>query len=183
MVRNTFAQKDINHLFVENEQYSDLFVLCGEIDGKVMKSSIDIIENKLLFLNTPRATISKAKMLCVEIIQNISKHKKIDGTLVPYFIVTLGLSGFKLKSGNSISKNDYSFLKSNLSYYDTLSNEEVRNVYLKKLEEGMLSIDGNAGLGILTIVTKSHKKSEFVFSQISEDEYHFGIEVNLTYKY
>lgn len=88
--------------------------------------------------------------------------------------------GIKLVSGNSVSVSDYHFLNESLSRYNLLTIEELKKLYIERLSEGEVSDEGNAGLGILTIMSRSNKNSTHKLDLISENEYHFGLEVKIS---
>lgn len=180
MIENKFAYESIKTVIDKDAPYNDLFILYGQIEQDMVSSSISIIEKKLQKLQISKSLISKAKMLSVEIIQNIFKHQHNAPTLEPYFYMAVCGDGIKLVSGNSISVNDYHFLNDSLSKYNLLTLEELKMLYIEKLSEGEVSADGNAGLGILTIMSRSNKKSTHSLDQISDSEYHFGLEVNIS---
>lgn len=179
MIENKFAYDSIKTVIDKEAPYNDLFILYGQIEQDMVGASISIIEKKLQKLSVSKSLISKTKMLSVEIIQNIFKHQHYAPTLKPYFYMAICGDGIKLVSGNSISVNDYHFLNESLSRYNLLTIEELKKLYIERLSEGEVSEDGNAGLGILTILSRSNKNSTHSLDLISEDEYHFGLEVNI----
>ncbi len=182
MIENKFAYESIKSVIDKGEPYNDLFILYGHIEQSMVNSSIGIIEKKLQKHSVSKTLISKAKMLSVEIIQNILKHQHLNATLNPYFYISICGDGLKLVSGNSIAVNDYHFLNESLAKYKLLTIEELKKLYIQKLSEGEISDNGNAGLGILTIMSRSNKNSVHTLNKLSDDEYHFGIEVNLSLK-
>lgn len=179
MLTNKFTTDRLRYTLEEPTSYTDLFVLCGEFNTVMMSNSIDIIEQKLEQLHASRTAISKTKLLCVEIIQNIIRHQKKHTLMRPYFLISMTEEGLRMKSGNSVSAKDFDLLQKSLSSYETLTREALKEIYVRKLAEGELTPEGGAGLGILTIFIRSDKQTQFELHKVSENEYHFCIEVDL----
>lgn len=182
MIENKFAYGSIKDVIDKGEPFNDLFIVYGHIEQSMVNSSINIIEDKLQNLKITKSLISKTKMLSVEIIQNIFKHQHLNPTIDPYFYMAICNDGIKLASGNSITISDYYFLNDSLKKYDLLSIEELKELYINKLSQGEITENGNAGLGILTIMSRSNKQSTHSLDKVSEDEYHFGLEVSISTK-
>jgi hypothetical protein len=179
MISNKFSSDRLRETLEEPASYTDLFVLCGEFNTLMMSNSIDIIEQKLEQLHAPRTTISKTKLLSVEIIQNIIRHQKKHAQMRPYFLVSMTEEGLRMKSGNSVSAADFDLLQQSLSDYENLTREALKEIYVRKLGEGKLTPEGGAGLGILTIFIRSDKHTQYDLHKVSDNEYHFCIEVDL----
>ena len=179
MIFNRFADQKITKI-IENEQsYSDLFVLCGYLNQTITISSIQIIEHKLLKLNFSKTFISKAKLLLIELLENISKHQLKSPTIAPYFQIALKSNGITCYSGNSISTDDCTILNDKICNYNSLSPEELKKLYMQKLGDGEISKEGNGGLGLLTIFNRSNKQYKHLIEKISNTEYYFNVEIDL----
>lgn len=179
MIDNKFASLRIMQTLKQEQPYSEMFVLCGSINQHVVNSSIVIIETKLTTLSYSKTMISKAKLVGIEIMENMSKHQ-LKGALVnPYFQVIANINGITMIACNSVSKKEQEMLRQKLDKYERLPLAELKELYLKRLGSGKITKKGNAGLGILTIFNRSGKNSGYLFEKISENEYYFCMEVKL----
>jgi len=179
MINNQFAKERVIQMLDKSDNYSDVFVLYGAINQDVVNSSLRIIENKLASLKYSKTIISKTKLIGVEIMENIYKHQSRSSTLSPYFQVVLNASGLVMYSGNSVSLNNYNLLSEKLSSYESMSLDQLKELYLSKLGTGELSESGNAGLGLITILNRSGKGAKYSMIKVSEGEYFFQLEVNV----
>ena len=179
MIQNKFADQKLTKI-IENEQsYSDLFILFGHLNQNITISSIQIIEHKLLKLNFSKTFISKTKLLLIELLENISKHQLKNPSVDPYIQIALRSDGITFYSGNSISIADLDILNDKISNYNSLSPEELKKLYMKKLGDGEISKEGNGGLGLLTIFNRSNKQYKHLIEKISSTEYYFNVEIDL----
>lgn len=177
---NIYSKKALNSLIESNEDYNDVFVLSGHINQSIVGSSIKIIENKLVELKFSKTVVSKAKLLGVELMENIFKHQSLGTEISPYFHIAITKKGLVMLSGNSISYKDYLVLHKKLNELDLLSKEEIKKRYIGELTDGSISEKGNAGLGLLTIFNRSNDKPKHLLNKVSEDEYYFNMEIYLS---
>ncbi len=177
---NTYTKKAITELIESSEPYNDIFVLSGYINQSIVGSSIKIIENKLIELNFPKSIVSKAKLLGVEVMENIFKHQAFGSEILPYFHIAINQKGLVILTGNSVSFEDYLVLNKKLQELGTLSKDEIKRKYIIELTEGKLSSTGNAGLGLLTIFNRSNSTPKHALNKVSENEYYFNMEICLT---
>lgn len=180
MIDNTFASRRIMQTLEQEQSYSDMFLLCGPLlNQHVVNSSILIIENKLITLNYSKSMISKAKLVVIEMMENMFKHQLKGATLSPYFQFIANANGLAIIACNSVSKKEQEILRQKLDKYERLTLAELKELYLRRLGNGKITKKGNAGLGILTIFNRSAKNSGYLVEKISENEYYFCIEVKL----
>lgn len=179
MIDNTFASLRIVQTLKQEQSYSDMFVLCGPLNQNIVNSSIVIIENKLSTLKYSKSMISKAKLVGIEIMENMFKHQLKGAKVKPYFQFTANSDGLTMIACNSVSKKEQETLRQKLDKYESLPLVELKDLYLKRLGNGKITKKGNAGLGILTIYNRSGKNSGYLVEKISENEYYFSIEVKL----
>ena len=180
MTDNKFATKRIEQTLRKKESYSDLFVLLGKLNQHMVNSSIHIIESKLIKLGYSKSMISKTKLLGIEMLQNIHKHQLKKASHSPYFQMSVNERGLNMVACNSISGTEQKILRMKLDRYKDLSLIELKELYLERLSKGKISKSGNAGLGILTIYNRSYKSAIYKLDKISDKEYYFSIEVNLS---
>jgi len=179
MIDNKYAQKNIANMLKDDKVYTDIFILLGGLNKALIVSSIQILEGKLKGAGYPKTLVSRAKLIGIEILDNILKHQIENPSLVPYFEVSINHEEMKFTSGNCISSDDYVFLNEKLSEYCNLSQDGVKKRYMERLRNGSLDDEGNAGLGILTILKRAEKRYEYVIEKISEKEYFFNATVKI----
>jgi hypothetical protein len=174
MIRNKFAHINIAKTLKNRNEYSYLFILFGTLNRSVIFSSINIIEQKMLALNYSRTLITKPKLVGVELLENMLKHQSKKASLKPYFELSIYDAELKFTTVNCVSEFDYELLSHKLKEYECLSHEGVKELYMKKLSSGKMDREGNAGLGILTVMKRTKKRYEYQIEKITENEYYFN---------
>lgn len=173
---NSFLENANNSIFLENS-FSDLLIVSGFFNQDIVNSSIKIIEEKLINLNYSKNIITRTKLLSVEILENIYKHQKSVENIKPFFNLLIFENEIKIHSGNTISEKGYKFLSERLSFLSSTNDTVINDIYVNELLNGGLSIEGNAGLGLLTIFKRSKNKVSYNFEQLDDKNYFFDLKV------
>lgn len=179
MSNPNFVQEEINLTFSDVENCKDLFILLGEINLSIIASSIVIIENKLNELNFPKQIISRTKLISIELLDNILKHQLKNSEYKPFFKVIISDKNIKFVSGNCISQKDFEILNDKLTTLSSLKPNEIQDVYMKSLKNNELDTDGNAGLGLLTIMKKDKLEFNYELIKLSNNYYFYKNKINL----
>lgn len=154
-----------------------LLVLYGQINQEVIISAVKLTERKLILEKVPQQIITKAKIVCTEMLQNILKHQIIHDTLLPNFIVRLTNDGLMIMSYNVISENSKEFISHKLDSYSLIKKENFREFYIEKFRDSTISTTGNAGLGLLDIAYRSKQNIKYKMEKITENLFSFHLEV------
>ncbi len=179
MIKNKVVSKKINYLLKDKKEYTDLFMLFGELNKQIITSSILIIESKLKMLNFSKTMVSKVKFVCIELLENMYKHQVPSSTHSPYFELSVCDDEIRIVAGNSVSKEKSLYLNEKLSQYTKLSKTELDDVYIKRLTEGELDEKGNAGLGILSVMRRANNSYNYKFEEVNQQETFFNSEISL----
>jgi hypothetical protein len=89
-------------------------------------------------------------------------------------------SHYLIVSGNYIRKEKATRLMDKLQSYTALSDHDLREEYLNTLGNGIFSLEGGAGLGLLEIIRKSGGNLENQLIPADDDHYFFLLEVKIT---
>jgi len=180
MITNKIAKRKIEDTLRSKDNFSDIFILLGGLNKTLIVSSIQIIEQKLKKLNYKKAIISKAKLISIELLDNMLKHQCSEPDLTPFFELTIDSDKIKFTAGNCISSGSHVFLNEKLNRYLSFSTEKLKSEYIELLKNGDLDSEGNAGLGLLTILKRSNKNYDFDFEQLSDSQYYFNNSITIT---
>ena len=100
----------------------------------------------------------------VEILQNISKHSyKNNGIREGIFLIGLKDKHFNIGTGNYISVEKEDDLKRQLDLVNSLTHDELNNLYRKYLREGRNNDKGSAGLGLIDLARETEDKIDYEF--------------------
>lgn len=88
-------------------------------------------------------------------------------------------SSYEVISGNFIKEQNTKQLKRRIEEINQLSGDELRAKYRSKLDEGVFSETGRAGLGIMDMVRKSGQPLQYGFKSINDKYAYFSLQVNI----
>ncbi len=177
VIENPKMEELLNSISKKENMRNNLIVVYGKVNQEVIIATIKLLEKKLLAENFPRTIITKAKLLSTEILQNISKHQTEHQTIHPYFIIGNNKSELNIISGNVINEKEKDFLSKTLPIYKELEIVDLKQKYLDTFSNSIITEQGNAGLGLLTIAYRSDQNIQHDIATIDEDLYHFNFEV------
>jgi hypothetical protein len=116
----------------------------------------------------------------VEILQNISKHGYvINNDREGIFMIGITGGRFAIGTGNYIANEKIENLKSQIDQVNSMTVEELNEMYRKYLREGRVTETGSAGLGLIDLARETDEKIEYRFSPINEQYSFFSLTVKL----
>lgn len=154
-----------------------LLVIYGQFNQDILVSAIKLIEKKLVLEKFPPNVITKTKIICTEMLQNITKHKHEDISILPYFIVGTNDKTLNILSGNIITEASKTLIENKLNEYIKIDKSTFRNYYVEAFKNSVLSSQGNAGLGLLEIVYRSNQNVKFNMQDATNGFYSFDLDV------
>lgn len=154
-----------------------LLVIYGQFNQDILVSAIKLIEKKLVLEKFPANVITKTKIICTEMLQNITKHKQEDTGILPYFVVGTNDKTLNILSGNIITESSKTIIESKLNEYIKINKGDFRSYYVEAFKNSVLSNKGNAGLGLLEIVYRSNQNVKFKMQDIKDGYFSFDLDV------
>lgn len=157
----------------------------GEMSTELLTSILQIIENKLdRFDESPRV---KKRMfnIMVECLQNLHHHisrpEVLDDKEIPSVIVMVAknVTGYSIITGNFIEGKEVNQLKDRLEEINSMSKEEIKELYKSVLANGKMSEKGGGGLGMIDIARKSGEKLDFGFIPFEGNKSFFSLNVKV----
>lgn len=152
----------------------------GEITHQITKAFTSMAELDMAKEEEPSAVQKKVYHVMVECLQNISKHADTSGASTDsrfcgrgIFMVTRGEEHYNVISGNVVENARVPELQAALDRVNSLSKEELNDLYKQQMREGKLSEKGGAGLGFIDIVRKTEHQLEYHFLPLDGDSHFF----------
>jgi hypothetical protein len=150
----------------------------GEITHEITKAFTSLAEKKLENEQESTSVQRKVFHVMVECLQNISKHADVEERS-PYgkrgiFMIYQGEDAYSVITGNMIENSKRKGLEELLERINSMTKEELTQLYKKQIKEGSLSEKQGAGLGFIDIARKTGEKLEYHFIQV-DDDYSFFI--------
>lgn len=170
--------------YITNNDFeiTNLIVLNGQMNQETVVSAIQLVERNLNTRNYKKGFVNRMKVICIEILQNIIKHQCVYSNYLPYFILNESNRQLNFYAGNVITIEEKEFLSSRLKFYKEINFDKLKEIYIEKYSNTILTNEGNAGLGLLTIAIKSKQNIKYDFVKINERFYHFNIELLIDFE-
>lgn len=168
----------------EADKNVSLLLICGEINFEVMSNIISLINAKLKLIKVSNSIVTRTKLLSTEIIQNLFKHGSKKNTNNCFFAIKYNEHHQELilSSGNLVESSNIMELSSKLNSYKALSQDEIRELYLDKLRNSVITGNDSAGLGLLTLFHRSKGLVSFKFNKLNDEENYLVIGVKYKVK-
>lgn len=177
MIQNENLLTLLKNIGKEDDIKNHLFVYYGKMNLDIIISTIQVVENKMIMENFSKALISKAKMLCVEILQNIVKHQEKHDSIFPYFVVGTNEERLKISTGNVVSLSDKKVIEEKLDELNSMDKQLIEKNYKIALKENQISNEGNVGLGLIDIVYRSNKNVTYTMHDLPNNQFSFSLDV------
>ena len=157
----------------------------GAITPDVITSLITILENKINSSDIRVDVKRRVIRVLVECFQNLYHHLDIaldadpQGESNALIIVKQMGEKFLVRTGNVIKEKDVINLRRRIAMVNALNNDELRDLYRKKLENEPFSDKGTAGLGFIDIARKSRQKLDYEVIEMEDEKRFFCLNVGI----
>jgi len=145
------------------------------------QTDVDGVVQFIETLNEKGPLIRKISFLTVEVIQNIIHHsdKTPKGETFAYFELLQESDNYIIKSGNLLSKDKTEELEKRLQSVTNLTEEEIKETIIGKLENESFTEKGGAGIGLLSIKKRVKEGMDYTIEYFKEDYnfIHFEIKI------
>jgi len=177
---------DINDYYSKLNSGDVLLAYKGSITSDLISNVLEVVEAKLDDLSEQAKVRKKVYNVLVESLQNLFHHNdelpdKLQDSFDPKFgvlvVTRVENSVYKISTGNFINSGKIKFLKDKIDKINSLSEEELKDMYKFILNHQKLSAKGGGGLGLVDIARKTGNKLEYSFDNYNNDYYFFNLEV------
>lgn len=157
----------------------------GNITSDVINTILEQIESKLDSANEDNKLRKKLYNVLVEALQNLYHHVEDlpDGIYEDIrnkfgsIIINKIETGYKISSGNFISSNRIKMLKDKLDKINSLTQDELKDMYKFILNHQKLTAKGGGGLGLVDIARKTGNKFDYSFQNVNNEYYFFNLDI------
>lgn len=177
-----------------NEYYTDiskgdiLLAYKGSITSDLINEVLEAVEDKMETDHEEGKTRKKLYNVLVESLQNLyhhieETHDGITEELDPKFgvlVVEREKSGdFKVTTGNFVVSTKTKFLKEKIDKINSLSKDELKDMYKFILNHQRISAKGGGGLGLVDIARKTGKKMIYNFYPYNDNYVFFDLAIQI----
>ncbi len=151
----------------------------GEITHQITKAFTALTETNMQRDQDATSVQKKVFHVMVECLQNISKHAERDLDYFSskdgrgIFLVSKDDKEYNITTGNVIRNEKIEPLRNLLEKINSMTKDELNQLYKQQIREGRLSPKGGAGLGFIDIARKTGQKLIYSFLRIDEENSFF----------
>jgi len=179
---------NVDDFFKELDGGEVLLSYKGSITTELINHVLDVVENKLQDFNEDPKLRKKVYNVLVESLQNLYHH--IDDLPDDFrddyenrfgvLVVSRVDDSYKIATGNFIRSEKIKYLKDKIDKINSLSREELKDMYKFILNHQKISEKGGGGLGLVDIARKTGNKLNYIFHNFNNDFYFFNLDVFIT---
>ena len=180
---------DINEYFDQLNEGEVLLAYKGSITSDLISNVLEVVEEKLDDLSETSKIRKKVYNVLVESLQNLYHHiddlpDEVRGDLEPKFgvlvVARVESNVYKITTGNFVTSGKIKFLKDKIDKINSLSKEELKDMYKFILNHQKLSAKGGGGLGLVDIARKTGNKLDYKFESLTSEYYFFNLDVTIS---
>ncbi len=180
-------QFEIYDLYDQMERKNIMLSFKGELTSELLNSILSVVEGKLAHLDTNSVTRKKVFNVLVELLQNLYHHRGISPIIgrtdnpesAVIIMIARNATGYSIITGNFIDNQNVSHLKKRLEEINSMSKQDLKELYKSVLNNGVMSEKGGGGLGMIDIARKAGEKLDFGFIPFDENNSFFSLNVKV----
>jgi hypothetical protein len=179
---------NINEYYSQISKGDILLAFKGSITSELINDVLEAVEAKLEQNNEDGKTRKKLYNVLVESLQNLyhhieETHEGIEEDLDPKFgilIIERDAKGeFVVTTGNFVAAVKTKFLKEKIDKINSLSKDELKDMYKFILNHQKISAKGGGGLGLVDIARKTGKKMIYNFYPYNDKYVFFDLRIEI----
>lgn len=159
----------------------------GALDGELIDAIIQLVDKKLVKSKTRVRTKKKVINILVECLQNsfhytleFEEDEENQALLEsPFLLLIRQEETYLIFTGNYVTLPRADFLKEKVEQIENLSEEELRDLYIRSLNKDELPQSGGAGLGLVDILRRAKHNVSFDFKELDENYILFSLLVKI----
>jgi hypothetical protein len=178
----------VKQLYTEIGEDDVFFAYEGDISSDYINSILEKIECKFDECLTNLKLRKKVYNIAVESVQNLFHHSDdvpedligIHGKRFGLIVIKMKNGSFTFTVGNYVSAEKVKFLTEKIDKINSLSIDELKEMYKFILNFQKLSAKGGGRLGLIDIAQKKKKKLGYKFYPYNEKYYFYRLDIFVT---
>ncbi|MBI3134992.1 MAG: hypothetical protein HYZ14_10005 [Bacteroidetes bacterium] len=153
----------------------------GEFSQDLVNSLSTGIEDTMLESGDKKGVVKRMFSILVEGLQNIRIHgeRDEDNNQISFLIVLQTEDEYKVTFGNLVkSENTYKIIE-RIDTLNQMDPDQVKELYMEVLSNGIMSNKGGAGLGFITMALKAKSKINYESQEVSDALTFFSVNIVL----
>ncbi|MBK7128862.1 MAG: hypothetical protein IPM74_02630 [Crocinitomicaceae bacterium] len=153
----------------------------GEFSQDLVNSLTTGIEDTMLESGDKKGVVKRMFSILVEGLQNIRIHgeRDDDNNQISFLIVLQTEEEYRVMFGNLIkSQNSYKIIE-RIDTLNQMDSDQIKELYMEVLSNGIMSNKGGAGLGFITMAMKAKSKINYEAQEVSDLLTFFSVSIVL----
>jgi hypothetical protein len=178
-IRQYFQDCQKNYMAVENRVI--LISHYGTFSQDLINSLLQGNEQLMNSIGDKKIIVKRVFSILIEGLQNIKAHGGCDENENQLGFIVIGKENdsYKMNFGNIIQISEQEALIRHIDLLNSLSQADIKSLYMKVLTEEMFSEKGGAGLGFITMKMKSNNPLQYSIVSLTDGSSLFSVEVLL----
>jgi hypothetical protein len=175
---------DINEYYSRLNGGDVLMAFKGSISSELISNVLEVVESRMDEFSESSKVRKKVYNVLVESLQNLYHHievlpvemqKEFDDKF-GVLVVSRHDDTYKITTGNFISREKVDVLRTKIDKINSMSRDELKDMYKFILNHQRLSEKGGGGLGLVDIARKTGNKLEYTFEKYNDNYYFFNLD-------
>lgn len=175
---------DINEYYSRLNGGDVLMAFKGSISSDLISNVLEVVESKMDEFRESSKIRKKVYNVLVESLQNLYHHievlpeemlKEFDDKF-GILVVSRQDDRYKISTGNFISQSKVDVLRNKIDKINSMSKDELKDMYKFILNHQRLSDKGGGGLGLVDIARKTGNQMDYTFEKYNDNYYFFNLD-------
>ncbi len=176
---------DINEYYSRLSGGDVLIAFKGSISSELISNVLEVVESKMDEFRESSKIRKKVYNVLVESLQNLYHHievlpeamqKEFDDKF-GILVVSRQDDRYKISTGNFIGQDKVDVLRNKIDKINSMSRDELKDMYKFILNHQRLSEKGGGGLGLVDIARKTGNQLDYTFEKFDDAYYFFNLDV------
>ena len=176
---------DINEYYSRLNGGDVLMAFKGSISSELISNVLEVVESKMDEYRESSKIRKKVYNVLVESLQNLYHHIEV---LPPHMqkefddkfgilVVSRQDDRYKISTGNFIGQDKVDVLRNKIDKINSMSRDELKDMYKFILNHQRLSEKGGGGLGLVDIARKTGNQLDYTFEKFDDAYYFLNLDV------
>jgi hypothetical protein len=176
---------DINEYYSKLNGGDVLMAFKGSISSELISNVLEVVESRMDEYSESSKIRKKVYNVLVESLQNLYHHievlpKEMQKSFDDKFgilVVSRLDDRYKITTGNFIGQEKVDVLRNKIDKINSMSRDELKDMYKFILNHQRLSEKGGGGLGLVDIARKTGNRLDYTFEKYDDAYYFFNLDV------
>jgi hypothetical protein len=176
---------DINEYYSRLNGGDVLMAFKGSISSELISNVLEVVESRLDEYDESSKIRKKVYNVLVESLQNLYHHiEDLPDAMQKEYDEKFGIlvvsrldDKYRISTGNFITQDKVDVLRSRIDKINSMSREELKDMYKFILNHQRLSEKGGGGLGLVDIARKTGNQLDYTFERYDDLYYFFNLDV------